>query len=103
MAVTERLRKYNPDIYTTSDARHFLDKTNDKKYAFGIEQLDPSSEIDQAKIYSLPPEVYTNIREIVKTAGHTHLFPFVMGTYNINRQKMSMNDLCLTDPFAAYI
>ncbi|MBI2034745.1 MAG: hypothetical protein HYT11_03385 [Candidatus Levybacteria bacterium] len=103
MPLTERLQKYNPDIYTTPDAKHFLDKTNDKKYAFGTEQIDPCSTEDLAKIYSLPPTVLNDIQTIVKNTGHIHLLPFVMGTYQINSREMRMNDICLTDPFAAYL
>lgn len=103
MALKERIRAYNPDIYTTSDAKHFLDKVDDQKYVFGSDQLDPTFAKDQAKIYSLPPQVYEKLTQIVKGSGHVQPLPFVMGTYNINRQEMRMNDFSMTDPYAAYL
>lgn len=90
--------KYNPDLYSANDAKHFLGKIEDSEYLLGTSKLNPKFNRDRSKIWSMPPEVLDAIKDIVKDAGHVHIAPFVMGTYHMKDQTMRMNDFCLTDP-----
>lgn len=94
---------YVPDIYTASDAAYYLSQMRDPKYLLGTSEIDPHLGSDRAKIYSVAPSVMRKLREIVDQSGHLQGLPFMMGTYNLNSQEMRMNDLCLSDPWWAYL
>lgn len=95
--------RYNPDLYSASDARHSLSKVHDREYLLGTNEVNPRFNKDRSKIWSLPPDILERIREIIKDSGHVHAFPFVMGTYNMADQSMRMNDLSVSDPWIAYL
>ncbi len=92
------MRRTNPDLYSATDATHALSRIQDKKYLLGSGDVGAFLNRDRAKIWSLPPEVLEKIKDIIKNAGHVHLLPFIMGTYNMGSQTMRMNDICTTDP-----
>lgn len=92
----------NPDIYTQSDAEYFYKKTKNKKYVLGDEKLDISSPLEFGKLWSMPWDIQFTLRKMVKDAHHTHMLPFVMGTYQMRSISMSMNDFCLTDPYMVF-
>lgn len=96
--VNKIVRGTNPDLYSGADARHALSKVNDVEFNFGPEELDLRKTSDRAKIWSLDRPTFERIRSIVREAGHAHLFPFIMGTYHMDNQKMRMNDVSLSDP-----
>lgn len=95
--------KYNPDLYSATDARHALSKIKDREFLLGTNKVNPRFKADRSKIWSLPPEILSTIKDIVKDAGHVHLAPFILGTYTMDDQKMRMNDLCLTDPYMGFL
>ncbi|MFA5933273.1 MAG: hypothetical protein WCV81_03355 [Microgenomates group bacterium] len=103
--IHDKWAKVNPDIYTATDANYILKHTSEasKKHLFGNTLLNPENNVDRAKIWSLPPEVFESVQGIVEDSGHVHFLPFILGTYNISSSTMRMNDVCLTDPLMAYL
>ncbi|MCL4366140.1 hypothetical protein M1437_02840 [Patescibacteria group bacterium] len=98
-------RNYDPDLYSTADAKYILSKAapENRDFLFGKSPLNPTRNKDRAKIWSLPPEVLETVKGIVKDAGHVHTMPFVLGTYEMDLRKMRMNDVCITDPYMGYL
>lgn len=94
---------YVPDIYTATDAAYYLSQIKDRAYVLGSPRINPQTPEDQAKIWSVAPPVMKKVREIIRKSGHYQPLPFVMGTYDMSDQRMSMNDLSLTDPWLAYL
>lgn len=95
--------RYNPDLYSSADARYALSRIYDSEYLLGTNKINPQHNAARSKIWSLPPEVLEAIKGIVKDAGHVHILPFILGTYNMADQSMRMNEVCVTDPYMAYL
>ena len=85
--------KNKPDIYTPSDAKFYLAQAKDPQYLFGSRELNSENLDDRAKIYSLPSSLLTKINCMIEDAGHVHMAPFIMGTYDMRSQRIQMNDI----------